>query len=91
MKTVVFKGVNIIAQDILTAMRDFDSHYADTNEYDSWLYKKNYKYAIERNGKLYPCKHILSRATGINTSEFGGGEQTNSVLRQLFFHVLEKP
>ena len=60
MKTVVFKGVNIIAQDILTAMRDFDLQNVDTNEYYLWLYKKNYKYAIERNGKLYPCKHFKS-------------------------------
>ena len=72
-------------------MRDFDSQYPDTNEYDSWLDKGNYKYAVEYNAKLYPCKHILSRATGIDTSEFRGGRRTNRVFRQLDFHVIDKP
>jgi hypothetical protein len=90
-KRVVFKGITVTAQDILAAMRDFDSQYPDTNEYNFWLDKGNYKYAVERNARLYPCKHILSRATGIDTSEFNGGKQTNRVFRQLGFHVIDKP
>ena len=90
-KRVVFKRITVTAQDILAAMRDFDSQYPDTNAYDSWLDKGNYKYAVERNEKLYPCKHILSRVTGIDTSEFNGGEPTNRVFRQLDFQVIDKP
>jgi hypothetical protein len=89
--SVIFKGISITAQDILTAMSKFDSQYPDTNDYDSWLHKETYKYAIRHNGKLYPCKHILSQATGIDTSEFNGGEQTNSVFRKLGFRDITKP
>ena len=90
-KRVVFKRITVTAQDILAAMRDFDSQYPDTNEYDSWLDKGYYKYAVEHNARLYPCKHILSRATGIATSEFHGGKQTNHVFCRLDFHVINKP
>lgn len=87
----VFKSVTITAKDILTALSDFDAQYPDANEYDSWLEKDMYKYAIQYREKLYPCKYILSQATGIDTSEFSGGEQTNSVFRNLGFHVIDKP
>lgn len=89
--SVIFKGVNLTAQDILTAMNDFDSQYQNTNDYDPWLGKETYKYAVWHNGKLYPCKHILSRATRIHTSKFSGGEQTNSVFRKLGFRLIDKP
>lgn len=89
--SVIFKGVNITAKDILAAMSDFDSQYPNTNDYDAWLDKETYKYAIRYNSRLYPCKYILSQATGIDISEFLGGKQTNSVLRELDFHVIDKP
>lgn len=89
--SVIFIGINVSAQDILPAMRDFASQYSHTNEYDSWLDKATYKYAVQYKGKLYPCKHILRRATGIETSEFNGGEQTNTVFRKLGFRVIDKP
>lgn len=89
--STIFKGVTVTAQDILAAMRDFDAQYSDTNDYESWLDKETYKYAVQYGNKLYPCKHILSRATGIDTSEFRGGEQTNRVFRELDFRVIQKP
>jgi len=92
MPDTIFKGVTVTDQDILGAINGFDAQYPhDSNEYDSWLEKKSYKYAIQRNKKLYPPKHILSRATGIDTSEFNGGEQTNRVFRELGFHIINKP
>ena len=89
--SVVFRGVHVTAQDILLAINDFNSQFPDTNEYDSWLDKDTYKYAVQHEGKLYPCKHILSRATGIDTAEFGGGAQTNNVFHKLGFRVIDKP
>jgi len=86
-----FKGVSVTPQDILVAMKNFDIEYSHTNEYDAWLDKCTYKYAIKHGSKLYPCKHILSRATGISTLEFSGGEQTNRVFRQLNFIIIDKP
>ena len=89
--SVTFKGVEVEAQDILLTIREFDSRYVRTNDCKSWLENKAYKYAIRHDGKLYLCKHVLSRATSIHTSEFNGGGQTNRVFRELGFHVIDKP
>ena len=86
----IFKGEPVTTEDILAATREFDEQYPDSNSYDAWLDKDTYKYAVEHNGKLYPCKYILSRATGIDILEFEGGNQTNSVLSKLGFCVINK-
>ena len=90
MSTVTFKQKTVSIQEVLRAMRDFDAQYMDTNDYDSWLEKGTYKYAVQHDGKLYPCKYILSLATGVPTSGFSGGEQTNRVFRRLGFRVIDK-
>ena len=86
----IFKGESVTTENILAAIREFDERYSDSNSYDSWLDKETYKYALEYHGKRYPCKYILSQATGINILEFEGGNQTNNILRKLGFHVVDK-
>ncbi len=86
----IFKGVPVKTDDILKAILEFDAQYPNTNSYGAWLEKDTYKYAVQHGGKLYPCKYILSQATGIDTSEFNGGNQTNNVFRRLGFHVIDK-
>ncbi len=86
-----FRGVSITAANVIFHIEAYDRQYAHTNDYDNWLDKGNFKYAIRYEGKLYPCKHILSRTTGISAKKFGGGEQTNRVFRELGFRVIDKP
>lgn len=86
----IFKGKTATSDDILAAIRDFDEEYPDSNSYDAWLDMGAYKYALQHDGKRYPCKYILSQATGIDTSEFHGGDQTISVFSKLGFHVVDK-
>ena len=86
----MFKGKKITREAIFTAIKDFDKTYTHTNQYDNWLEKDNYKFSLTYAGKLYPPKFILSQARGISTQEFSGGEQTNKVLRQLGFVVIDK-
>ena len=86
----IFKGESVTTENILAAIREFDMQYSDSNSYDSWLEKETYKYALEYHGKRYPCKYILSQATGIDILEFAGGNPTNDVLRKLGFHVVDK-
>ena len=88
---LTFKGVEVTTHRIENALRDFDDQYPDTNEYDQWLEKKNYKYTVVWNGKRYPCKYILSLVTGIVVSDLHGGEPANKVFRRLGFRVVEKP
>jgi len=82
-----FKGVTIKQEAVLRALDDFDDCYPSTNQYDNWLDKDGYKYAIRYRGRLYPPKHILSEVSGISRADFGGGKQTNRVFRQLGFEV----
>ena len=75
----------VTRQDILDALHEFGRQHPNTDSYDSWLEKGNYKYSVPYDGRKYPPKHILSMATGISTDDFNGGEQTNRVFRQLGF------
>jgi hypothetical protein len=85
-----FKRQIVTRQNILNVIRDFDERYPNPGDYDDWLKKASYIYAIRYNTRIYPPKIILSTATGISTKEFSGGEQTNRVLRQLGFVVKNK-
>jgi len=91
MDSVTLLGRAITRDQVLAALRDFDSAYRDTNEYDRWLDKRTYKYALRHAGRFYPCKYILSVASGFDVSVFGGGQQTNSKFRRLGFEVIDKP
>ncbi|MBK8902101.1 MAG: hypothetical protein IPM53_13020 [Anaerolineaceae bacterium] len=85
-----FKGTLVTRDAVLRALRKFEQDYPDTNDYDSWLEKKNYQYAVQFNGRLFPPKYILSEVSGTSTKEFTGGEQTNRVFRALGFEVVSK-
>jgi 5-methylcytosine-specific restriction enzyme A len=85
-----FKGKVVTQQDILEALQEFSTQYPDPDTYDNWLQKGNYVYILRYGETIYPPKHILSRATGIPTSDFSGGDQTKGVFQQLGFIVEKK-
>ena len=91
MGSVTLLGKPIARDDVLAALRQFDSMYPDPNDYDRWLDKRNYHYALRYRGRLYPCKYILSVASGWALTEFSGGEETNSKFCGLCFEVIDKP
>lgn len=82
-----FRGITISRGHVIEALNDFSLQYPDPNDYDHWLDKASYRYAIEYDGRRYPPKHILSVVTGISTRDFSGGEETNRVFRALGFDV----
>lgn len=88
--SVDFKGTLVTREAVLRALKQFEQDYPDTNDYDNWLDKKSYKYAVQFNGRLFPCKYILSEAARISTKEFTGGKQTNRVFQALGFEVVGK-
>lgn len=87
---VMFQGKPVTRQAVLCALLEFGAKHPDPNAYENWLHKDSYRYAIDHEGKLYPPKHILSLVTGIPTTEFSGGDQTNRVFRKLGFTVIHK-
>jgi len=91
MDFVTLLGRPVTRDQMLAALKDFDSAYRDTNDYDRWLDKITYKYALRHAGRLYPCKYILSVASGLDVTDFGGGQQTNSKFQRLGFEVIDKP
>ena len=88
--STTFKGNIITREQVLEALWTFDRQFPDSNAYEDWLDKEPYKYALLYQERLYPPKHILSQITGIDTSEFNGGDQTNRVFRQLQFEIVDK-
>ena len=90
MNRVKFLGKFITREMVIKALGDFDQKYANTNNYDHWLEKSNYKYELIENGKRYPPKHILSEVRKISKEKFGGGNQTNQVLKALGFEIRKK-
>ncbi|PKN92923.1 MAG: hypothetical protein CVU44_12900 [Chloroflexi bacterium HGW-Chloroflexi-6] len=86
----IFLNERVTRQQVLDSLHEFASQYPDTNAYDDWLNKGTYKFAVRFDGRLYPPKQILSMATGIPTSDFSGGEQTNRIFRELGFDVGDK-
>jgi 5-methylcytosine-specific restriction protein A len=59
---------------IRAAIQEFSREYPNTCDYDGWLHKRSYIYALLYEGKLYPPKEIMSRATGIGRRKglYGG-------------------
>lgn len=75
---------------VIQTINDFNEEYPNTENYDGgWVNKGNYKYSILYKNKKYPPKKILSRATNIETNKFSGGVQTNRVLENLGFKIIE--
>jgi 5-methylcytosine-specific restriction enzyme A len=87
---IEFRGIDITREGVLHSLEEFHQEFPDTNSYENWLDKGSYIYAIYYQDKLYPPKHILSVVSGIPTTEFSGGEQTNRMFRQLGFVVVRK-
>ena len=88
--SIELKGTLVTRDAVVRALSQFEQDYPDTNDYDNWLNKKTYKYAVQFNGRLFPCKYILSEATGIPTQQLNGGEPTNRVIRALGFNIVNK-
>lgn len=73
------------------AMDRFDKELRSTPYWAKWQADATYKYAIERNGQLYPVKQVVSLATGIPVTTFHGGDQANSYVEARGFKVVALP
>lgn len=79
---------DVSKEKIIKAIDDFDIEKRNSLEWLGWEHKKNQKYAILYQDKLYPPKQIISMATGTPVSEFSGGDQANSYLNNKGFEVI---
>ncbi|MDD4627432.1 MAG: DUF3578 domain-containing protein [Syntrophomonas sp.] len=79
---------DVPVESILDAMRQFDEEYRSNAEWLNWQNNKNHKYAIQREGQLYPVKYIISIATGDPVSSFSGGDEANNYLIKKGFKII---
>lgn len=75
-------------EDIRSSMEHFDRKLRDTEDWRGWEEKQNHKYAFNENGKLYPMKEIISRATGTPRKDFNGGTESIKFARDLGFSAV---
>ena len=100
--SIRFKGEWVSRQDTLDTISKFDVRYPDTNNFTGqeglprqeglkgWLENRAFKYAVWHEGRLYPPKYILSKASDVPRCVFQGGSQTNAVFRRLGSKVIDK-
>jgi len=73
-------------EQLIKAIVEYDKGRGDR---DDFTRSKSQKFAIKYKGQLYPPKVIISSATGLNLSEFSGGEVSNRYLKDRGFEIIE--
>src|SRR5258706_14691664 len=66
---------------ILNALSAFDARDRTSPQWQNWEEAGRHRYAIMHDGKRYPAKDIVSRATGTPTSAFSGGLRAHTSTR----------
>lgn len=69
------------------ALAQFDREERPSPKWKGWETRESYKYAIVKNGRLYPPKEIIALATGIPNADFSGGAEANGYLRKHGFQI----
>src|SRR6266540_289915 len=69
------------------ALARFDQEERASPKWQGWEKRDSYKYAVAKNGRLYPPKEIIALATGIANANFSGGAEANNYLRKHGFQI----
>ena len=73
--------------DVVSAIETYRKEYA--SDYAGWQKKAGYKFALIYQGHKYPCKEIISIATGLDKRMFSGGAESNRWLKKRGFEIAE--
>lgn len=73
---------------LMAAMGRFDQEQRGSDQWQDWENRRNHKYAIAYEGRLYPVKVIISQASGTPRANFEGGQQTNNYMRRYGFSIV---
>ena len=79
---------DVSKEQLIAAMELFDDDLRSIDEWKNWTDKRNFKYAIFLDYKLYPVKTIVSLATGVPVEVFSGGDQANGYVIKKGFQVI---
>src|SRR5262245_15247561 len=75
-------------EQLLSAFEQFDRGLRDTPPWRGWDSRLSQRYAIEEQGRRYPVKKMISLATGVPLSDFSGGKESNTFVRDRGFTVI---
>jgi MoxR-like ATPase len=78
---------SVAADAISSAMDHFDNELRTSPQWTNWEDNQSHRYAIKKDGKLYPVKQIVSMATGANVNSFSGGREANSYVEERGFEI----
>ena len=82
---------SVAADAISSAMDRFDNDLRTSPQWTNWEDNQSHRYAIKKDGKLYPVKQIVSMATGANVNSFSGGREANSYVEERGFEIEPLP
>ena len=77
----------VAADQISSAMARFDAELRTTSQWAEWENHRSHRYAIKKDGKLYPVKQIISMATGAALDSFSGGSEANHYVKERGFEI----
>jgi 5-methylcytosine-specific restriction protein B len=75
-------------EDLIRAMRKFDSDLRNTSDWARWEDNNSYKFAILFEGRRYPVKQIVHMATGAPRDTYFGGDQANTFVVERGLEVI---
>jgi hypothetical protein len=75
------------ADEIASAMAQFDNDLRNSPQWTNWQDNQSHRYAISKDGNLYPVKQIVAMATGANVNSFSGGSEVNSYVKDRGFNI----
>jgi hypothetical protein len=78
---------SVSEEQISLAMSRFDNELRASPEWANWEDNQSHRYAIARDGKLYPVKQIVSMATGAGVNSFSGGSEANNYVKERGFEI----
>jgi hypothetical protein len=78
----------VLRDEISKAMDRFDNELRASPLWTNWESNQTHRYAIKKEGKLYPVNQIISMATGASTLSFGGGSEANKYLQEQGFEIV---
>jgi hypothetical protein len=78
---------SVSADEISSALDQFDNELRANPQWASWEDNQSFRYAINKTGKLYPVKQIVSMATGANVNSFSGGSEANNYVKERGFEI----
>ena len=80
---------DVPCEKLIDALKEFDRQVLPTRAWAKWEQNRAHLYAIQHNGRLYPVKKIISIATGLPVTKFGGGGEANGYIEKRCGHVFK--